>query len=236
MDDRINNLSQENNDEGVEIPVNVRDVIRQSMQQSPPEDDIVDEYEARYGIPDPTQDEMQQNWRNKFNVPPAQRNLQRANPTPNSKEEQTWAAIAHGSALLTIAVGMATASFGSLLTLFIPLAIYFVYREKSEFVARHALQAFAAQVVGVIGFVVLLLSVVAVWVPLLILSALLIILLVGIILFPLVLLAGLLAIGLSFLLPFGLLVYSAIAAVEAWNGHNYNYPWLGDWVDDQLYD
>jgi hypothetical protein len=32
-----------------------------------------------------------------------------------------------------------------------------------------------------------------------------------------------------------MLVYGMIAAAQSWGGHNYSYPWIGDWVDDQLY-
>ncbi|NJL93282.1 MAG: hypothetical protein HC915_05900 [Anaerolineae bacterium] len=69
----------------------------------------------------------------------------------------------------------------------------------------------------------------------LVLAFLAIFVLVGLILLPMVAVVGVVALAATFILPLAVLVYSMIAAVESYNGHNYSYPWIGDWVDDQLY-
>jgi len=172
-------------------------------------------------------------WR--FQIPPQHRRPPRPDPESVSDDERFWAAAAHGSAILTVAIGIATGGFGALVMVFIPLVIFLVHREKSEYVAHHALQSFVAQAVGFVGFVVLSTTILVLWIVLLIVAAILILILVGIILLPLVAVAGLLALSATLLLPLATLVYNVIAAMQAWNGHNYSYPWLGDWVDDQLY-
>jgi uncharacterized Tic20 family protein len=135
-----------------------------------------------------------------------------------------------------MAVAISTAGFGSLLTIFVPLGIYMAYRNKSEYVAHHALHAFAAQVVGIIGFAVLLITVAVVWITLIVITGLLSLVLIGIPFLILVILLGPLALAATFALPLGMVVYGMMAAIESWNGHSYSYPWIGDWVDDQLYD
>jgi hypothetical protein len=234
-------------DEGEPIPVKVRESVRDSMRRSVEDarqsemieteepDPVVREYEGRYYGDKPKRGRgAERRWQ--FSVPPQHRRPRRPAPQNVSDEERLWAALAHGSALLTLLLALATGGIASLLTVFIPLGIYLIYREKSPFVAHHALQAFAAQVVGVIGFAVLLVTLLVTWAVLLVISAILVIVLVGLILFPLVFIAGLVALAATFILPLGLLIYSMIAAVQAWNGNTYCYPWIGDWVDDQLFE
>ena len=38
----------------------------------------------------------------------------------------------------------------------------------------------------------------------------------------------------SFALPLGMVIYSIIAAIETWNGHDYRYPYIAKWVERQL--
>lgn len=234
-------------DEGEVIPVKVRESVKASIKRAAKDAQEFERLSAEMNKPLESAPEEQikpvtveapqakTSSKFSFKLPPQHRRLLRPHPEQVSDDEKMWAALAHGSALLTILVGIATGGLGSLLTIFVPLMIYIGYRNKSEFVAHHALQAFAAQVAATIGFVVLLLTIGVVWVALIVISALLILVLIGLILLPLVLLAGVFALAATFLLPLGLLVYGIIAAVEAWNGHNYSYPWIGDWVDDQLY-
>lgn len=219
--------------------------------QTPPKDDdaVVREYEQRYGLgqgfadgelPEPkiggVEEEKLKRDRFRFDISTSQGRQSLAPAIENtSSNERTWAMLAHASVLLTLFVGIPTGFLASILTIFVPLGIYLYYRDKSDYVAHHALQAFAAQAVGVIGFMILFVTLMAVWAVLLVVSALLIVVLVGIILFPLVLLAGLLGMFATFLLPLGMLIYSMIASVQAWNGQTYSYPWIGQWVDEQVY-
>jgi hypothetical protein len=234
-------------DESEPIPVKVRESVRDSIRRAAEDareiealeageaDPVAREYEGCYYEDKPKRGSGREN-RWQFSIPPQHRRPRRSAPQNVSDEERLWAALAHGSALLTILLALATGGIASLLTVFIPLGIYLIHREKSPFVAHHALQAFAAQVVGIIGFAVLLVTLAVTWAMLLVISAILIIVLVGLILFPLVLIAGLVALAATFILPLGLLIYSMIAAVQAWNGNTYSYPWIGDWVDDQLFE
>ncbi len=43
-----------------------------------------------------------------------------------------------------------------------------------------------------------------------------------------------LALVASFALPVGMVIYSIIAAIETWNGHDYRYPYISRWVERQL--
>ncbi|GAB4478560.1 MAG: hypothetical protein Kow00124_23100 [Anaerolineae bacterium] len=152
-----------------------------------------------------------------------------------SNEEKTWAALAHASTLITLALALPTAGLGGLLTIFLPLIVYLVYRERSQYVAYHAMQAFALQLVATVGvFVALIVGSVAlalIWVV----SLLLVFILVGIILVPIAaLLTALFALVLVFL-PFVLTGFSLAAVIQTAGGHPFDYPYLGEqvkrWLD-----
>jgi uncharacterized Tic20 family protein len=171
----------------------------------------------------------------RIKLPRAHQRQTRPTPSVVTENERLWAMLAHASTLLTMAGVVFSGGLLSLLTIFIPLFIYLAYREKSVFVAHHALQAFAAQVVGTIGFILLLLTVVVSWALLITISALLILVIIGIVLLPLVILVGVVALAATLALPLAVLVYSMIGASQAWGREFFSYPWLGDWVDGQIY-
>jgi len=234
------------------IPINVRDAIKGSIQRAKADheeverinterlalqddidaqDEVVKEYEERY-----YGDDKGKNTNAIVPSKPKNKSKQdRSLPQDVSEDEKLWAAIAHASALLSVGLLIFSAGVGSIFSIFVPLVIYLVYREKSEFVAYHALQAFAAQAVGILGFVALLIGLTTAWVVMLIISALLIVVLIGIPMIVVVALAGLVAIGATFLLPLGLLVYSMMGATAAYAGRDFQYPWISDWVDEQIY-
>jgi uncharacterized Tic20 family protein len=228
--------------EGVPIPSRIREAvddvrnrIREEMSQGR---DVVEEYEERY-----------HGWnRSRLETPAAggeaasseevrvpQKVKRWHDPASVSQNERKWAALAHGSTLLTALVALGSGGLGVLLTMFIPLFIYFSFRKRSEYVAFHALQAFTIQLIGTIGWMALLVIGILVWVVLLIVSAILIVALVGIVLFPVVLVAGVLLIVASLALPLGMVIYSFIAATETWSGHNYRYPYIARWVESQMH-
>ncbi len=149
-----------------------------------------------------------------------------------TEDERMWAAIAHGSALLTLIVGILTGGIATLFTLFVPLGIYFAYRQRSEYVAYAALQAFALQVLGTVGWVAILVTGLLAGA---LLTVLLAITIVGVLLVPFVALAIIIFALASFLLPLGMVVYGAIASWETYQGKWYRYPWIGDWVDRQMH-
>jgi hypothetical protein len=41
-------------------------------------------------------------------------------------------------------------------------------------------------------------------------------------------------IPLTLALPFGMLIYAIIGAIQTYNGQNYRYPWIADWIDRQM--
>ena len=238
------------NGEGVPVPSQVRrveDIRRQEDPGSYPDrydDEVVREYEERYNSPrrdrrarleaDTPYDEIggtppRYGHRSIHPIAKAKRNFGEV-----TENERKWAALAHGSTLLTALVALGSAGAGVLLTMLVPLMIYFGFRKRSQYVAYHALQAFTIQLVGTVGWVSLVLAGTLVWVALVVLSALLILALVGILLLPIVILLGPLFFVASLALPVGMVVYSVIAAVETWQGHNYKYPMIGRWVEGQL--
>ncbi|MFP4321367.1 MAG: DUF4870 domain-containing protein [Anaerolineales bacterium] len=230
------------------IPVKVRETIQASMRQAradaeeqerianePPHlERLIAEQEARLAGDD-VSNVMPNAQRRALTINTSRRRLRRPAPENLNDNERSWAMLAHASAILTGLIGLSTGGLGALLTLFIPLGIYLYYRDQSDFVAHHALQAFAVQIVGVVGFVALLVSVFVIWVVLLLVAALLSAVLIGIPLLILLLLAAPFLLLGTLLLPAAMLVYSIMAAVEAWGGRFYSYPWIGDWVDNQIY-
>ncbi len=152
-------------------------------------------------------------------------------PPPSSGDDRAWAAIAHASALVTVLFGVLTGGALCLVGPIVPLVIWLVFREKSKFVARHALQAtifqalvvLATIAVGILGLVV----VVAAWVGASVLMAAV----VGICLIPialaLTLLWGVVTLG----LPVAALVYACYGAYEVAEGRDFRYWLVGNWVD-----
>jgi uncharacterized Tic20 family protein len=156
----------------------------------------------------------------------------RKNEAVMSDNERKWAALAHGSSLLTALVLITTAGFGTLVTMFVPLLIYFSFRKRSEYVAFQALQAFTAQLIGTIGWLALL---IVATIAAVILTVVLAITIVGIPIIILVWLAWILLVVASLLLPLGMIIYSVIALVETRGGHNYRMPRVARWVESQMY-
>jgi uncharacterized Tic20 family protein len=246
--DRITVDENENPDaednEGVPIPSRIRaavDEVRDRIQDAP-DRDVVREYEERYHgrrrlEAAPVQEETgaEDVGRKGPIYMPRGKSKRIYDPVSVSENERKWAAIAHGSTLLTAVLGVISGGALVLLTMFVPLFIYFSFRKRSEFVAFHALQAFTIQLVGTIGWIALLVVGTLTWIALLIVSALLILVLIGIVLLPLVILAFPIFVVLSLALPLGMVIYSVIAVVETRAGRNYHIPYISDWVESQMY-
>lgn len=227
--------------EGVPIPSRIRmavDDVRRRVNADV-EHDVVSEYEERYYGSRKnrleTPEEIQ-------GVPPVEKikaapykSKRRFSPAELDANERKWAALAHASTLLTALVGLFSAGSGVLLTMFVPLLIYFSFRKRSEYVAYHALQAFTIQLVGTIGWLVLLISGVLIWVALFFVSILLMLVLIGFVLAPILLLLLPVFILASLALPLGMVIYSVIALVETHSGNDYRFPYIGRWVDNQMH-
>ena len=77
-----------------------------------------------------------------------------ASPASEVADSWTVAALAHASIAVTLLLSFA-GGIGALVGPAIALAIYFGYRQRSRFVAYHALQAVAYQATGLVLYLVL---------------------------------------------------------------------------------
>ena len=148
-------------------------------------------------------------------------------------DEWTAAALAHASVLLTLILGLG-GGVGALIGPVVPLAIYLGYRERSRFVAFHALQSLVYQVAGVLVYVVLAAvmggGVALAWM----ISGLLSAVLVGLLLMPFALLATLLMVFLLLGAPFAWLGYGLYAAYQVYQGRNFFYWLIGEWLEREV--
>ncbi len=148
-------------------------------------------------------------------------------------DEWTTAALAHASVLLTLILGLA-GGVGALIGPVVPLAIYLGYRERSRFVAFHALQALIYQVAGMLlyaGFATVMGSWVAVaWT----ISGALVEVLIGLLLMPIALLSTLLMAFVLASAPFAWLGYGLYAAYQVYQGRNFHYRLIGEWVEREV--
>ncbi len=130
-------------------------------------------------------------------------------------DERTWGMLAHLSTLLNLVTG-----FGGPIA---ALIIYLVYKDRSRFVAYHALQAMVFQLIWWYGGGVLI---GLMWAIVGALSAVL----VGIVLIPFAVLCT----PVFALLPLGAIIYSIVGAVQTSQGQDFKYWLVGDWVRGTL--
>ena len=133
----------------------------------------------------------------------------------HSEDERTMAALAHASVLLNLFTGM-----GGILA---ALIIWLTQREKSPWVGFHAQQSFVFQLI-----VILLTGLVVgvTWV----LGFLFSFITVGfgaLIAVPFMIITMFLGITAGT----GGLVYQVVAAVQVYQGKDFRYVWLGDWLE-----
>jgi len=130
-------------------------------------------------------------------------------------DERTWGMLSHLSVLLNLITG-----FGGPIA---ALIIYLIYKDRSRFVAYHALQSMIFQLIWWYGGGLLI---GAMWAVVGALSALL----VGILLIPIALpMTCVLA-----LLPMGAVIYGIVGAVQTSQGQDFKYWLVGDWVRGTL--
>jgi uncharacterized Tic20 family protein len=160
--------------------------------------------------------------------------LEAAAPTPHlglTREEMGWAAVAHASILLTVLLGVTTGGIAVFLGPLVPAIIWYIYRDRSEYVVEQARQATVFQVAGILA----LLSLAIVGAILLVVgwavSAVLVIVLVGLILMPAMLIVTLAWVVAIVALPIAQMVYGCYAALEAYNGRPFRYRWIADGID-----
>ncbi len=121
--------------------------------------------------------------------------------TMSSSDENTWSALAH----LSVLVNLLTGFFGPVAA----LAIWFIYKDRSERVAFHALQSTLYQaawaVILAIGWTV---------------TSLLMVVIVGFLFVPVMLVLS--------VVPF---FHMSYAAYRTYQGFDYRYPLVADLVD-----
>jgi uncharacterized Tic20 family protein len=147
--------------------------------------------------------------------------------------ERTWAALAHASVLLTFALGVSTGGLAVFVAALVPLIIWLAFRDRSSFVAFHAMQATVFQLASVLVLIALLAGGLLVLIPAWIMTVLLLVVLIGFLLVPLMLVltiawpVGLVA------LPFASLVYGLYAAFEVYGGRPFRYWLVADWIESR---
>ena len=128
-----------------------------------------------------------------------------------TSDERTWAMFAH----LSVLVNLFTAILGPLAA----LLIYYAYKDRSRYVAYHAMQSFVLQLIVWVGGG--LIAGVA-WAVTGVLS----IVVIGIFLIPFACLIS--------LLPIIAPIYGIVGAVETSQGKDFKYWLIGDWVRSTL--
>lgn len=126
-------------------------------------------------------------------------------------DERTWAMLSHLSALLNLVTGLG----GPIAA----LVIYLVYKDRSRYVAYHALQSLVFQILFWLGGSTIAAITWAI---------------TGALSFALI---GLCCIPFSVLLsliPFAALIYSVIGAIQTGQGQDFKYWLVGDWMRDTL--
>lgn len=136
-------------------------------------------------------------------------------PTPplplTPSDERTWAMLAH----LSVLVNLFTAILGPV----VAFIIYLVFRDRSRYVAYHALQSLVLQLIVWVGGGVII---GAAWTIAGILSAVII----GLFLMPIACL-------LSFI-PLIAPIYGIIGGIKTSQGEDFKYWLIGDWVRSTL--
>jgi uncharacterized Tic20 family protein len=137
--------------------------------------------------------------------------------TQHPSEERTMAVLAHGSALLNLIGGV-----GGLIAAFV---LWLTQREKSAWVGFHALQSLIYQAAVIVTTVLL---VVVVWVVGFIVSFATVGFgtIVAVPVMILVFLGG-------FLLIAAGMIYSLYGAYQIYQGREFRYKWIGDWLENR---
>lgn len=149
-------------------------------------------------------------------------------------EERKLAILAHGSILFTFLLAVTTGGAGALAAVLVPFFIWLLYRDRSPYVAFHALQATLYQIalislfLALAGVVVIILAIA--WV----ITAALSILIVGLLLVPIAVVITIIAGLLLAAFPLAGLAYGLVAAWEVYNTHNFRYRWIADWLEQRL--
>ena len=130
-------------------------------------------------------------------------------------DERTWAMLAHLSVLLNLVTGF----LGPIAA----LIIYFVYKDRSRYVAYQSMQAFVFQLIWLVGGGLLIGGI---WGATGLLSAVII----GLLCIPFALIGTFILL----IMPLVSLVYGVVGGIQASQGQDFRYWMVGDWVRDTL--
>jgi hypothetical protein len=147
--------------------------------------------------------------------------------------EWTTAALAHASILLTIVLAFA-GGVGALVGLGVPLMIYLSYRERSRFITFHGLQSLVYQGAGVLIYIVLVAVSAAVVGAAWTISGLLSAVIIGLLLMPLALVITIVMVILVLGAPLLWVGYALYAAYRVYQGEDFRYWLLGEWLESEV--
>lgn len=159
----------------------------------------------------------------------------RPSARPVTENERLWATIAHAlGPVMLFLFFVADANFLAFLALFSTGFIYLYHRNRSAYVWQHARQALLAQLLGSVGWMLIVISGTMLWVVLFIISLLLILILIGLILAPIMLISAPFLFAATFVLPIGVGIFGALGAWKTWQGQDFRYPYVADWLDERF--
>lgn len=156
-----------------------------------------------------------------------------ATTTGPTQNERSWAALAHASVLVTFVLGISTGGLAAIIAALIPLAIWLAFRDRSRFVAFHAMQATVFQIGSLAVWIGLLVLGLAILIPAWIVTALLLIVLIGFLLLPLALILTIALPAALITLPFASLGYGLYGAYEVYAGRAFRYWLVADWIEER---
>jgi uncharacterized Tic20 family protein len=128
-----------------------------------------------------------------------------------NSEDRNWSMLAHLSVLLNV--------FTGILGPVVAIIIYFVYNDRSKYIAYQSMQSFVFQLICWVGAG---LVIAGMW----ILNTLLLVLILPVFCIPFTLIMTFILLA----LPLISLVYGVIGAIETSQGKDFRYLWVGDWV------
>ncbi|KXK14412.1 MAG: Chloroplast import component protein (Tic20) [Chloroflexi bacterium OLB14] len=129
-------------------------------------------------------------------------------PVPVSEQEaRQWAMISH----LSVLINLFTVFMGTV----VPLIIYFLYKDRSKFVAFHAMQSFVMQVVCFLGGGIITVVSAA----------------IGGTIIPLI---GSICGCLFGIMPLAGLIYGIYGGMQVNQGKDFKYPVIGDLVQNNM--
>ncbi|MGD2142932.1 MAG: DUF4870 domain-containing protein [Anaerolineae bacterium] len=148
-------------------------------------------------------------------------------------KQWTTAALVHASVLLTLVLASA-GGVGALIGPAIPFVVYLSNRQRSRFIVVHALQSLAYQGAGVLAYVSLVAILAGVVATAWTISGVLSVVVIGFLLMPLALSITILMVILLLGAPLVWVGYGLYGAYRVYQGVDFRYWLLGEWVDREV--